>query len=141
MKKTIAALTLLLCTAAYVGAQSNIDPCTGQKSTAPIAQAASTTLVLGSPARKNYVCSLAIVSPDAEKISVVEGTGTACATTPLALVGATTAASGMSLAANSVLTYGNGTGTVAAGTNANFNICLLQSGAGVVSGVMTYVQQ
>lgn len=141
MKKLYATLAaLLLCTAVH--AQQFNDPCqTSPKVSVPFTQAASTTLVLGSSARKNYICSVAVVAPDAEKLSVVEGTGTACATSPLALIGGTIAASGISLTANGVFTLGNGSGTVAAGANANFNVCLLQSGTGFVAGVLMIVQQ
>lgn len=142
VKKIFLASALLLCTAVWAFAQQFADPCqSNAKISVPISQATSTTLFSGASARKNYVCSVAVVSPDAEKLALIEGTGTVCATASLGLIGPTTVASGLSLAANGVLALGSGTATVAAGANTNFNVCLLQSGTGFIGGVMTYVQQ
>lgn len=142
MKKLSLAL-LLSCAFSYAAfAQQPGDPCQSiAKISVPINQATSTTLVSGSPGRKNYICGIAVVSPDAEKLSVIEGTTGVCAASPLALIGASTAASGLSLATNSVLPFGNGGATVAVGSNTNFDVCLLQSGSGRVGGVLIYVQQ
>lgn len=143
MKKVFLSLALLLCAAVQAAAQSLVDPCqSAAKTVTPISTASAITLLFsGAAARKNYLCSFAIVSPDAEKVSVIEGTGLNCATSPLTLIGGPTAASGMSLAANGVFALGNGASVVAAGNNQNFGVCLLQSGAGTVSGVATSVQQ
>lgn len=143
MKKLILALALLACTAVCALAQQSSDPCqTGVKIATPITVTTPTTLINGASARKNYICGIVLVPAGAETISLVEGTGNVCATSPLALVGAATAASGLALPANGILASGNGLGTVAAGANANFNVCLLKSGTtNRVSGVLIYVQQ
>lgn len=142
MKKLLLAGAVLLCLAGHASAQQNSDPCqSNAKTTAPISQATSTTLLSGAAARKNYVCGIVIIGSDAENVSLIEGSGAGCAASPLALIGNLTAASGMNLPANGGFALGNGGATVAAGSNANFNVCLLQSGTGTVGGVLIYVQQ
>ena len=134
-------------TSAIVGGTNLIgytsaDPCEQQlKTNVAISQAANTKLISATSAKKNYICSIVLIAPDAEKISVIEGSGSTCGTSGSALIGSTTVASGMSLAANGGLTYGNGKGTVAGGVNTNYDVCLLQSGTGYVAGNITYVQQ
>lgn len=118
------------------------DPCQANaKTSVAISQTAGTKLFSQVSAKKNYICSIMIFGADAENISLVEGTGTVCATSIAAIIGGTTAANGPNLAANGGLTFGNGAATVAAGANNNFDVCLLQSGSGRVAGVLTYVQQ
>lgn len=140
MKKLFLALAALaFCTAAL--AQQLVDPCAlNPKTSVAISQSASTQLFSGAAARKNYICAFSVVVPDSEKLALIEGTGSVCATTPLALIGPTLAVSGLSLAANGQLTLGNGSATVAAGVNQNFNVCLLQSGSGLIGGVIDFVQ-
>lgn len=143
MKKLILALALLACTAVCAFAQQSSDPCQiGVKIATPITITTPTTLINGAAARKNYICSFVAVPSGAETVSLVEGTGNVCATSPLALIGGATAASGLALPTNGILAVGSGSGTIAAGTNANFNVCLLKSGTtNRVSGVLIYVQQ
>lgn len=142
MKKLLLASAFLLGAVACALPQSFVDPCQNSaKTSLAISQATSVTLFSGATARKNYICGFAVVAPDAEKLALIEGTGTNCATSPLALLGPTAVASGMSLAANGVLVIGNGGATIAAGSNVNFNVCLLQSGSGAIGGVLNYVQQ
>lgn len=119
------------------------EPClTGTKAKVAISQATSTQIITGAASKKTYVCSIAINGADAENISIVEGTGTLCATGIAAVLGGTTAAAGMNLAANGGITLGNGRGTVMMADNAAAdNVCILQSGTGRVAGVLTYVQQ
>src|SRR5690349_19546557 len=127
MRKSLLTLALLSTVALNAHAQQLLDPCQLLAKTAkPISTATTITLLFtGAPSRKNYICSLALVSPDAEKLSIIEGNGLNCATTPITLAGGPTAASGMSLAANGVLPIGNGSTTVAAGSSTNTNVCLL----------------
>jgi hypothetical protein len=143
VKKTFLAAVLLLCTAVYALAQQALDPCQlNVKSSTSISQTASTTIFSGAASRKNYICSVAIVASGSETVALAEGTGANCATSSLALVGGAIAASGMALAANGAFALGNGSATVAAGNNANFNVCLLQVGTtSRLSGVITFVRQ
>jgi hypothetical protein len=127
------------------GGATTADPCSGAKSFATISQTTSTQVITGTAAKKTYVCSYFWSGADAENISLVEGTGSVCATNIYALVGSTTAGAGNNFTAGSGVAQGNGGGTVAFGSaDANAtaaNVCLLQSGSGRVAGVIGYVQQ
>ncbi len=123
-------------------AQVTADPCTlGTKTNLPISyQTTSITQQIAlSGSTKIYVCSLSLIASAATVFSVTGGTGTNCGT-PAALIGTTSASNGLSRAANGGLTLGNGAGTVAV-TGAGSELCLVQSGAGNISGNLTYVQQ
>jgi hypothetical protein len=121
-------------TAQVVGIAPNPSPeCTGVVS---INQTASAQLVTGVAAQKIYVCSIVIVSAAAQNVSLVEGTGATCAVGTAGLIGG--AAASMSLAVN------GGVSSVASrpwmkSITAADNICLLQSGVGNISGVLTFV--
>jgi hypothetical protein len=117
------------------------DPCQlAAKTNVAISQTANTKLFSQASSKKNYICALFIVGSDAENVSLVEGTGSTCGTSTAAIIGGTTAAAGPHLSANGGWSQGNGSGSVAQGTNANFDVCLLQSGSGTVAGNLTYVQ-
>lgn len=107
----------------------------GCNKTIPISQTASTDL--HTFINTGYICSVLIVVPDAEVISFVEGTGTVCATNTAAIIGATTAANGMSFAANGGISAPSPYTQFIMATAAD-HACLLQSGAGRVAGVITY---
>lgn len=121
------------------------DPCQGQtKSFIGIGQTAGATIITGTSAKKIYVCSLNLFTETAQNINFVEGTGTVCATGIATFPGfplGTTAAVGYKMAANQGLTYGNGAASIAAATTNADNLCILQSGAGQVSGGISYVVQ
>lgn len=108
-----------------------------------IATTASTTeLVVGTTNKKTWICSLALIVGAAETINLIEGTGIICTGgTSVAVIGSTVSNTGMELAANGGLTYGNGSGTIAATANNANNLCLLKPGSAQVSGNLTYVQQ
>ncbi len=119
------------------------DPCmTGAKLNAPISTSSGgpVSLVALSGSTKVYVCSISAITDTAIKLSFIDGTGGACASAQHAIWGSTTAANGMSLAANGGFTQGSGSGTVGV-TAAASALCLLQSGTSLVSGNLTYVQQ
>lgn len=124
-----------------VGYTSN-DPCT-QAAKTNLAISFQTTsiaqIIALSGTTKIYVCSLSLISSVATVFSITGGTGSNCGT-PAALIGTTSATHGLSLAANGGLTLGNGAGTVAV-TAAGSELCIVQSGAGDISGNLTYVQQ
>lgn len=103
-----------------------------------ISQTASTDLKTSSA--KLHICSIVLVSASAQSISLVEGTGSTCATGTAALVGATTAANGPALAANGGFTAVAGVPWLRTATTAD-HLCLLQSGSGNLSGVITLVDQ
>lgn len=109
------------------------DVCTSFKA---ISQTASTDLVTST--NKLHICAMLIVSATAQSVSLVEGTGTTCATGTAAIMGATTAANGMALAANGGFTHTAERPFIVTATTAD-HLCLLQSGAGNVSGFISYV--
>ncbi len=125
-----------------IGFISN-DPCSqAAKTNVPVSvqTAISVQLVALSGSTKIYVCSLGLIGSTATVFSITGGTGTACATSAVAIMGTATATNGISLTANGGLTLGNGFGTVAV-TGAGSELCLIQSGSGNISGNLTIVQQ
>lgn len=120
------------------------DPCTQKtKINAAFAGSGGTIqLVAPSGTTQVYVCSIVSVGASASVQNLIGGTGAACVTAnEEAIIGSTTAASGMSFAANAGFSYGGGHGTVARTTTAGNGVCLLQSGTVAVAGNITYVQQ
>jgi len=112
------------------------NPSTMCTSFIAISQTASTDLVTST--NKLHICAMLIVSATAQSISLVEGTGATCGTGTAAIMGATTAANGMSLAANGGWTHTADRAFLVTATTAD-HLCLLQSGAGNVSGFISYV--
>lgn len=104
-----------------------------------ISQTTGTQLVTGTASERVYICSISLVTATAQNIALVDGTGSVCATSPTGLLGGSTAATGQNFGANGgwVLPY-NPYAYAKTSTDAD-NVCLLQSGAGQVSGVLTYV--
>ena len=100
-----------------------------------VTQAASTQLITGVTGTRTWICGIILVSATAQSISLVEGTGSVCATGIAGVIGGTTAS--VALAIN------GGFAAVSAGpwvrtvTLAD-NVCLLQSGTGNVSGIISY---
>jgi hypothetical protein len=120
---------------ALVVAQSP-NPNTLCTSIKPISQTASTDLITST--NKLHICAILIVSATAQSVSLVEGTVTTCGTGTAALMGATTAANGMALAANGGFTHTAERPFMVTQTTAD-HLCLLQSGAGNISGFISYV--
>lgn len=118
------------------------DPCTSAvaKTTKPFSQTAGAVLIAGVSAKKTYICSMKLIAGAAEIYNIVEGTGSVCATGIAALAGSTTAANGLSLAANGGITYGNGAAAVINSATAADDVCLTQSGSSRLSGSLTFVQ-
>ena len=88
-----------------------------------------------------YVCSYNINNGNAgaQAVSFVEGTGTACATNTLAVVGNSTAVGGLALGVNGTVNYGGGSGAVAKTAVAGDNLCLYTA-AGPIAGVIGTTQ-
>jgi len=119
------------------------DPCSqATKTNIAISYVTTTSLqVVGlSTGKVIYVCSLSLIGSTATVFSLTTGTGTACATSAAAIMGAATATNGMSLIANGGLTLGSGFGTIALSAS-GAELCIVQSGGGVIAGNLTYVQQ
>lgn len=118
------------------------DPCqTAASTTLPVSVVTDTELVAAAGGDKVYVCSALLVAAAAEVINFVEGTGTVCATSKTALVGSTTDANGVSLAANGGFVVGSGDAAPFHTNTAGNALCLTLSGTNRVSGYITYVQQ
>jgi hypothetical protein len=114
------------------------NPC-DEKEWIPLAisVAADTQLITGSAGVKNHICALTLVAAAAEVVNIVEGTGAVCATGKAAVLGSTTDANGMSLAANG----GFALPSRVPGITANVNTCITLGGTSRVSGYLAYVQQ
>lgn len=106
--------------------------------TLAISQTASTDIL--TTTNKLHICSLVLVASAALTVNLIEGTGTTCATGGAALIGSTTAANGLSLAANGGFSAIAGRPWLKSKTTAD-HICLTMSGTGTVAGVMTYADQ
>lgn len=87
-----------------------------------------------------YICSYNFNAVAADVFSIVEGTGAVCVTGTKAMVGATTAAAGLSLGTAGSINYGGGTGAVTKTTVAGNNVCILRTTAGPLSGVIGWTQ-
>ncbi len=111
------------------------NPSTVCTSIKPISQTTSTDLITST--NKLHICGILIVSSAAQSVSLVEGTGTLCATGIAALMGSTTAANGMALAANGGFSHTAERAFMVTQTTAD-HLCLLQ-GTGNVSGFISYV--
>lgn len=106
-----------------------------------ISQTANTQLITGTASERIFICSFHVVTATAQNIALVDGTGSVCATGPVGVegFGGATAATGWNFAANGGISLPATTQSYGrTGTNAD-NICLFQSGAGQVSGGLTYV--
>lgn len=104
-----------------------------------ISQTSSTDVLTST--NKLHICSIVLVSATAQSIALIEGTGTVCATgTPIALIGSTTVANGPALAANGGFVVAAGIPWLKTQTTAH-HLCVLQSGTGNLSGVITYADQ
>lgn len=121
-----------------------LDPCLGSvKSNFSIATSAGNLqLVAPVSGKKVYICSLFVIGAAASVQNIIEGTGAACTTAnEAAVIGSTTAASGLSFAANGGFTYGGGGSTLGATATTGNGLCLLQSGTTALAGNVTYIQQ
>jgi hypothetical protein len=106
----------------------------------PFSVSANTQLITAGNANMFiYVCSAAISNTNAaaQAVSIVEGTGTVCATSTGAVIGNTTAAGGIALAINGTVTVGSGTGAIAKTAVAGDNVCLFTA-AGPIGGVLAW---
>jgi hypothetical protein len=122
------------------------DPCSlAAKTNVAISMTGTTTIKLVSlqASQKIYICSLSLVASAATVFSIADGTKVTneCDTAAEAVIGATTATHGLSLAANGGMTFGSGIATAALTNTAAHDLCLFQSGSGDISGNLTYVQR
>jgi hypothetical protein len=111
---------------------------------APFSLASTTSLkiITKSGGKNIYICSINIVTATANNVALIAGTKTStdCDTSTAGLAGGTTAATGWNFAANGGLTQGTGIGVIAATASTGLDVCLLASGSGQVSGVISWTQ-
>lgn len=101
-------------------------------------QTANGQIATSAAGLKIYICGIVLVSATAQSVSIVEGTGTACATGTAGIIGGVTPS--VALAANGGFSSVAASPWVVSKTAAD-NVCLYQSGTGVVSGVISYAAQ
>lgn len=93
-------------------------------------------ITAGNASQFIYICSDQFGSIGGSDFSMVEGIGTLCATNITAMIGGTTAATGIGLAANGTTNAGSGTGAITKTKTAGDNVCLIISGTGPLAGVV-----
>lgn len=118
----------------------NTDPCDGTlPTTKAISINADTLVISAASAKKTYICSGLLNANSAqETINIVEGTGSVCGTSKTALVGDTTDANGVTLAASG---GGFTINRTIAGIGTNVDVCIMLGGTNRVSGYLEWVQQ
>jgi hypothetical protein len=87
-----------------------------------------------------YICSIVLVTDTAQKLSLLEGTGSVCASNQSVLAGSGTAANGMSFAANGGFSSVNDRVIIKFNGSAH-HLCVTQSGSGLVAGFITVADQ
>lgn len=98
-------------------------------------QTASATIVTNAGGKMLHICWFGVVSATAQSFSLVEGTGTTCATGIKALYGST--AGSAALSANGGLHGISDRITLPMQVNGD-NLCVVQTGAGNLSGTIVY---
>lgn len=133
---------LLLSPSKPAYAQSTFAPIQCNSSVA-VSSASSVQVITAANANERVViCSMALGSIGGSSFSVVEGTGTTCATGTAAMAGGTTAATGFGIAANgSPIQVGGGIGPILETKTVGDNVCLIVSGTGPLAGYIAYEQQ
>lgn len=107
----------------------------------PVSSASSVQIITAANSNMIvHVCSAWFGSIGGSDFSMVEGTGTTCGTNTKAMVGGTTAATGMGLAADGTTNDGGGVGSILETVVPGDNVCLIVSGTGPLSGVVSYSQ-
>jgi hypothetical protein len=86
-----------------------------------------------------YICMIYLHSDTAQFVSIVQGTGTNCGTSTVALIGATTAANGMSFGANGGSVNPIPSGSYLKTTTPAQHLCILQTGSGRLAGFILYI--
>lgn len=85
-----------------------------------------------------YICAIHLQSSTAQNVSVIQGTGTVCATNAVVLDGGTTTTPHLAMAASGGFVLSLGSGNFLKTTTTAQHLCVLQSSTGQVSGVIIY---
>ncbi len=100
-----------------------------------ISTTGATKIVAGVPARKIYVCGFNLTANGVTAAQFSTGTGTTCATSSTSLSGL------MPVSTNTVISYGDGLGTVFVPLSPNQDFCITNSTvATTLSGVVSWTQ-
>lgn len=107
-----------------------------------VAATGPTQIVPATSGKQTYICHVFIAPVTAAvSLTLIQGTGTNCATSPTALFGGTTAATGAVMAINEGFQLGDGLATILAPTVSGGAICLTASAATQISGSIKTVAQ
>lgn len=119
-----------------VVASPTIEPCnTATRPNIPVSTSSNVQLIAGQAGRNIRLCPGGIlVVTTAGSFSLVEGTGSVCATAILGVVGSTTAANGVPLAATSGFLVQGGRTAIPGNS-----LCILLTGTGLISGNIEFV--
>ena len=120
-------------TFAAFSASANVQLFTANNTTGPTGAAPNPQYI--------YICSLIINNGNAAAlpVSIVEGTGTTCATNTKAVIGNSTAVGGLTLAISGGQNIGGGIGPIAKTQVAGDNVCLFTA-AGPIAGAISAAQ-
>lgn len=118
------------------------DPCMREaRIPISISQTTGTQLITGTASERIFICSFHVITATAQNVALVSGTGTVCATSTSGVTGfgGATAATGWNFSANGGIQMGHSEWSYGKTDTDADNVCLFQSGAGQVSGGLTYV--
>jgi hypothetical protein len=112
--------------------QGNV--CNGPLLPVPVSTSSNAQLIPGLAGRTIHLCTGGVlVVTTAGSFSLVEGIGATCGTNTLAVIGSTTAANGVPLAANQGFLVNGGMSVVPGN-----NVCLLLTGTGLIAGNLQF---
>ena len=136
MRRLLCAALLLVACGVLPGSAEAAAVCSRS---AAINQTSNAQVIAGVANLRIAVCSIDLVTDTTQKVSIVEGTGTVCATNMVALWGGTTADAthGMSFAANGGVAK-TATEPFFWTQTAGKSLCILQSGSGLIGGSISY---
>jgi hypothetical protein len=144
MRRSFLALVALLAALFYVSqppAEAAFIPFPGPQCTSSVQINQITGTDLKTFTNTGYICFVFLVSATAQNVSLVNGTGTVCATGTNGMLGGTTAATGQNLAANEGFVLGVGFYPITQTSTTAQHMCLLQSSTGQISGIIRYADQ
>jgi len=134
---------LLMAGIGLANAQVRPDPCstmTANFTPISISSATTTRIIAPAIAKRTYVCSMMLWTSVADNVGIVEGTGGTCGTGTLGVIGGTTAATGLVMAAQNAFIVAN-TGHAHFGTaGSEVDFCIITSTASQLAGYVSWVQ-
>ena len=130
-----------VCPPPVTHAQQTFGPVQCNFSTAVSSASSVQVITANNATARISICNLSLGSIGGSSFSIVEGTGSTCATNTVALAGGTTAATGYGIAANgSPVQFGGGIGPVIITKTPGDNVCLIVAGTGPLAGTIAFTQ-